>query len=190
MYYYWIGNSFSFDLTSIILSSSSLPVSGPSCLSHLVPCWTLCFGLLIGDPARCSPAGGGWGNCADSTRWSSCKSLFYGPYNDPPGSNLQSVALQIEAGSQRGWLGRGGCGGVPRLASRGAGGLENTHYDHTHTRPNRHIKTHFHSSSTVMLTSRAKVTESRRRLASTAPPVGEVQLRPAAHGQRVFCLRP
>lgn len=57
---------------------------------------------------------GGWGWLgvrADSTHWPSCKSLFYGPCNDPPASNLHSVALQIEpaasgsrcGGAQYGW---------------------------------------------------------------------------------------
>lgn len=55
--------------------------------------------------------GGGWGLGDDSAHWPSRKSLFYGPHNDPPASNLRSVALQIgpvasgsqHEGAQDGW---------------------------------------------------------------------------------------
>lgn len=84
------------------------------------------------------------GDRADSTHWPSCKSLFYGPCNDPPASNLHSVALQIEpaaSGSRRGMVEWGLGGGGLRMVARGSGRLENTHRvtmhspTHTHKQP-------------------------------------------------------
>lgn len=74
------------------------------------------------------------GDRADSTHWPSCKSLFYGPCNDPPAGNLHSVALQIEPAASGS---RHGGGGALMIVAGGSGKLENTHcvtmYQPTHT---------------------------------------------------------
>lgn len=71
------------------------------------------------------------GDCADSTHRSSCKSLFYGPCNDPPVGNLHPVALQIEpaaSGAKMRWR------GALCLVAGDSRGPENTHTNtHTHT---------------------------------------------------------
>lgn len=61
------------------------------------------------------------GECADSTHRSSCKSLFYGPCNDPPVGNLHSVALQIEPAAS-----------CAEMRWRGAGGSREPENAHTH----------------------------------------------------------
>ena len=98
------------DSVSIKQMSPELPRPSPSCLSHHVPPLAsdspvLGFSLVTQHGAVLEG-----GDRADSTHWPSCKSLFYGPCNDPPAGNLHSVALQIEpaaSGSRRGERGGG-----------------------------------------------------------------------------------
>lgn len=56
-----------------------------------------------------------WEDCADSTHWLSCKSLFYSPCNDPLAGSLHSVALQIEPAASGS---RNGAGGGAPLGCR------------------------------------------------------------------------
>lgn len=121
-----------------------MPRPSPSCLSHHVcPPTPHRAGLkisvfFVGHPARCS-ARGRVGDRADSTHWPSCKSLFYGPCNDPPAGNLHSVALQIEPAASGSWHGWGGAGWLQEVA-----GDAETHiawpctHSPTHTR--RHMQ--------------------------------------------------
>lgn len=98
-------------------------IKGPPCLRHPVPCWTLFrfFGLWPSMVQSCRGS-----NCADCTHWSSHKSLFHGPCNGSPASNLHSVALQIDTGSWGHGL------GVLSLVSGGTGTGKCTLWPHTH----------------------------------------------------------
>lgn len=79
--------------------------------------------------------------------------------------------------------------GVLRLASRGAGGLENTHYDHTHTPKKTHkdaLSQLIYSNADFLCKGHGKQT----KVLSTSLQVAEVQLCPMAHGNDGFCWRP
>lgn len=74
-----------------------------------------------------------------------------------------------------------------RLASRGAGGLENTRYDHTHASK----QTHKDAFSQLICGNADFLCKGHRKQEEVCfYSLLQVQLRPMAHGQDVFCWRP